>query len=159
MIQWLRRIFESWRVETLRPAAPARQKESIVKKIQVVSAVIGITALSGLAFAHGGMAKMDSNGDGKVTLAEAQAASKRRFERMDKNKNGVVTKDEVPDRAEHYFARTDANKDGQVTLAEAQAAAQAWFQKLDANKDGVLTENEFPHHGGHHGKKDSHAKS
>ena len=130
-----------------------------MKKIAFASILIGMTSLSALALAHGGKAKMDTNGDGKVTLAEAQAAGKQRFERMDKNKNGVVTKDEVPGRAERFIAKADSNKDGQVTLAEAQAHTQSWFQKLDANKDGVLTHDEFRHHRGHHDKGSSSAKS
>ena len=122
-----------------------------MKKIQAVSVAIGITTLSALAFAHGGHGKrMDTNGDGKVTLAEALAGSKQRFEHMDKNKNGVVTKDEVQGRGQRFIERADSNKDGQVTLAEAEAKARAWFQKLDANKDGVLAGDELRH--GHHGK-------
>jgi hypothetical protein len=130
-----------------------------VKKIAFASILIGVTSLSALALAHGGKAKMDTNGDGKVTLAEAQAAGKQRFERMDKNKNGVVSKDEIPGRGERFLAKADANKDGQLTLAEAQAHTQAWFQKKDANKDGVLTGDEFRHHRGHHRKGNSNDKS
>ncbi|HMJ12823.1 MAG TPA: EF-hand domain-containing protein [Polyangiaceae bacterium] len=122
------------------------------KKMQFAGIALVLTTLSAAAFAHGGRGKMDTNGDGKVTLAEAQAGAKQKFERMDKNKNGVVTKDELSGKRARYLEKADTNKDGKVTLAEAQAKAQTWFQKLDTNKDGVLTKEEF--HAGHHGKKD-----
>jgi len=45
---------------------------------------------------HGGMLeKLDANGDGNVTKAEAEAAALEHFKRMDKNSDGVITQDEV----------------------------------------------------------------
>ena len=39
--------------------------------------------------------RMDANGDGKVTRAEAQAAGDAFFAKLDKNGDGVVTKEEL----------------------------------------------------------------
>src|SRR5262245_21465827 len=79
-------------------------------------------------------AHADTNGDGKITLAESQAAAKTRFDALDKNKNGAITKDELPSgRGEKLFEKADANSDGKVTLAEMQAKAKTFFEKRDAN--------------------------
>lgn len=125
-----------------------------MNKITVVSLLAAITATSGFALAcpgKGGQANADTNSDGKVTIQEAQAKAKLHFEQMDKNKNGVLTKDELEGRGKR-MAKADANNDGQVTLAESQAQVQVWFQKMDTNKDGALSGDERPHgkrgHGG-----------
>lgn len=116
-----------------------------MKKIQMVPVFAFITALSGLAFAHPGgrmFERLDTNNDGKVTLAEAQAGAQARFNALDKNKDGVLSSDELGDR--HFMMKhADANGDGKVTLAELQAQTQAWFAKLDANHDNVVTKDEL----------------
>ena len=47
---------------------------------------------------------------------------KARFESMDANKDGVVTKDEHP--RPEFFDRSDKDGDGKITLEEMQKAAQ-----------------------------------
>ncbi|HYO94470.1 MAG TPA: hypothetical protein VER33_08150 [Polyangiaceae bacterium] len=117
-----------------------------MNKLHTVSVVAAISLASGLALAcpgkGGGKMNADANADGKVTLQEAQTAARARFDKADGNKNGVLTKDELPGRAQR-MARADANNDGQVTLAEAQAKAQARFVEHDTNKDGVLSGDEL----------------
>ncbi len=44
--------------------------------------------------AGGVMARADADGDGQVTLAEMEAQARARFERMDADKDGVVSADE-----------------------------------------------------------------
>lgn len=124
-----------------------------MNKITVVSLLAAITATSGFALAcpghEGGKQSADANSDGKVTLQEMQAKAKTRFEAVDKNKDGVLSKDELEGRAARML-HADANKDGSVTFAESQAQVQVWFQKMDANKDGALSGDELPK--GRHGK-------
>jgi Ca2+-binding EF-hand superfamily protein len=43
------------------------------------------------------------------------------FERFDKNKDGKLTKDEVPPFIWEHISKADANKDGAVTKAELEA--------------------------------------
>jgi len=127
-----------------------------MKKALFIGTLSIATLATAAAFAcgggKGGKAHMDTNGDGKVTLAESQAAAKARFEKLDKNKNGSVTKDEIEGRG-RLFEKADANNDGKVTLAEMQAKAKEHFTLRDANKDNVLTQDEM-HRGRGHGKKD-----
>lgn len=44
----------------------------------------------------------DTNGDGLVSRQEFQAASDKRFDRMDKNGDGVLSEDERPQRRGHH---------------------------------------------------------
>jgi len=111
-----------------------------------------VTALSGIAFAHGGGGKrnMDANQDGKVTLDEALAGAKTRFAKVDANKDGSITKDEVKGRFERMIDKKDTNKDGKITLAEMETGVRTWFQAADANKDSVLSGDELGHRAGGH---------
>lgn len=111
------------------------------------------------------------------TRAEAQAHAQRLFARLDTNKDGFVTQAEADairtqrmakkqERMQHrdpakMFDRLDTNKDGQVTRAEADAAHAARaakrsaagkpvadrtaliFERADSNRDGKLTRAEL----------------
>jgi Ca2+-binding EF-hand superfamily protein len=107
----------------------------------------------------------DTDGNGEVSRAEAEAAAIARFARMDRNGDGrfdeadrAARKDAAEDRRERLFTRLDSDKDGVVTRAEADAAAAAaggdaggrrgtmlarLFERADTNRDGRLTEAEF----------------
>ncbi len=135
-----------------------------MKAIPIVSALAMVTAVAGLAAAHPGMPRgqffehMDQNKDGKVTLAEAEALGKAKFTELDKNKDNVLSADEL--KGPHPRLRhADANGDGKVTLAEATAKGQEMFTRLDKNKDKVLTRDEMPAGGGRgHGRGNCHGK-
>lgn len=110
-------------------------------------------------------AKLDSNRDGYVTKAEADAAlatmrqrmhqrmEKRGtaiFERLDTNKDGVVTRAE----AEPFFAK------GQVDIAHAGPGDKqprrnwdALVSRFDTNKDGAISRAEFDAVGAQHAQK------
>jgi len=62
----------------------------------------------------------DLNNDGKVTLDEALAHGKQMFEFHDRNKDGVITRDEVPVWVDP-IAQADSNNDGKVTYVEHEA--------------------------------------
>lgn len=112
-------------------------------------------AVSPLAFAqnadHRGMPKIDANGDGVITKAEAAAFPRlaARFDELDKNKDGKLSRDEMPPRAgmgPGRFEALDANKDGRISKAEAQAdkaGVAARFDQLDKNRDGYLDRSEL----------------
>ena len=100
--------------------------------------------------------RMDSNRDGFVTKAEADAIQTRRGERREKRASRF-------DPAK-IFAKLDANKDGGITRAEADAARTArathrqakgkpaaahavafgnLFERADSNRDGIVSRAEF----------------
>jgi Ca2+-binding EF-hand superfamily protein len=116
--------------------------------------LIGSVALAGGGKGHGGFGKADTNNDGKVTLAEALAGAKERFQKKDANKDGMLTKDEVHGRMQGMIERADTNKDGKLTVAEFEAKVRDHFTKRDANKDGALSGDELKgRHGDREGKQ------
>lgn len=54
--------------------------------------------------------RMDTNQDGNVTKAEAQAASEQHFARLDRNNDGNITSDELPHRRMHGKKSPEARK-------------------------------------------------
>lgn len=132
-----------------------------MKKTLLLACVLGLGGGS-VALAHGGFhgpfAKIDADGDGKVTLAEMQKAAADHFAQVDANKDGRVTKEELAsfgeqmrskhegDRSAHMderFAQRDANKDGKLSRQEVQRMPDQFFARIDSNKDGYLTKEEL----------------
>ncbi|CAM3961279.1 EF-hand domain-containing protein [Phaeobacter inhibens] len=77
-------------------------------------------------------AAADTDGDGQLTLAEMEAAAQARaktraaamLERMDVDKDGALSLDELPKprRMEKMFDRVDANDDGAISKEEFESA-------------------------------------
>jgi Ca2+-binding EF-hand superfamily protein len=94
--------------------------------------------------------QVDTNQDGKVSLAELTASRETWLTRVDTNKDGVATRAEVDatfqagrkDHLQKMFERDDANKDGRISRDESHMPS-AWFERADANKDGALTLDEI----------------
>lgn len=90
--------------------------------------------------------QVDTNKDGKISLAELTASRESWLTEIDTNKDGVATQAEIDakmashrqERTRKMFERDDANKDGRLTREETRMPA-AWFERADANKDGALT--------------------
>ncbi len=101
------------------------------------------------------MKRMDLNGDGVVTLEEAQKAKEQRFAAMDANGDGKVTADEIDAMIEKRMQRKkiriryrilgmmDANGDGVIDKDEALMAQQRKFMKADLDGDGKLDRREL----------------
>ncbi|MCF7751995.1 EF-hand domain-containing protein [Bacillus subtilis subsp. subtilis] len=98
-------------------------------------------------------ARLDTNGDGVIDRAEAAKAPRlaAQFDTLDKNKDGTLSRDELPrwhgkrDGRGHggrgdWMARLDTNKDGRISREEAKADPRlaARFDQMDVNKDGYL---------------------
>lgn len=98
-----------------------------------------------------------------ITRSEVTRFVTRQFAEMDRNHDGVVTRDEFrdyQDRADRqpndrgsdlaafnrlgsrWFDRTDAKGDGRITLAEAMARPLHFFDLADTNGDGVVSVGE-----------------
>jgi Ca2+-binding EF-hand superfamily protein len=119
-----------------------------MKKILFATAALAALTASSVGMAQRGP-------QGPVTRDAYLASQKERFEAMDANHDGVVTKDELvaqmtarmgeappPERVDAMFKMLDADGDGKATAAEAETAAAARFTALDSDHDGTLTPDE-----------------
>jgi hypothetical protein len=99
------------------------------------------------------LAQADSNHDGKITRAEFHAARQARFDSLDRNGDGVISRadfariiafrPQVGTRIDAFIAQADANHDGQVTRDELAHAPDTLFDQADANHDGVIDQSEL----------------
>ncbi|HEY6375337.1 MAG TPA: EF-hand domain-containing protein [Edaphobacter sp.] len=126
-----------------------------------------------IAAASASLLTLDIDHDGQLTSLEYlpsqsdPAANKpdetvNRLMALDKNGDGVLTKDEVPDRLQGLFARADANHDGKLTSDEIRASASSQtgpngrvqrtgdatrmdpiLSAIDTDHDGVLSAAEI----------------
>lgn len=66
--------------------------------------------------------------------------------KMDLDGNGIVSKAEAMTAADGMFARMDQNKDGSINAADREAGVKVRFQEIDADKNGSVSEAEFLAH-------------
>jgi Ca2+-binding EF-hand superfamily protein len=114
---------------------------------------------------------VDKDGDGTISLAEAQGFAARRFDRLDTEHKGYLTLEtyEVPlrraierasearrpaleralPRAEAAFKALNTAGDGRLTKDEFLADSRARFAAADTDRDGKLTLDELRHTRGH----------
>lgn len=78
---------------------------------------------------HGGWMKLDTDGDGRISRAEAAAGGAKmaeRFDAMDFNKDGYLDREDrvlrARQRSAEWFISADTNRDGQLSRAEYDAA-------------------------------------
>lgn len=100
----------------------------------------------------------DTDGDGRVTRAEYEAARQARFALTDENGDGEITAEEYVEeyavrldrevaasREGHIrqtntrFSSLDRDKDGFISRAEWDASSNGMFTRLDTNKDGKVS--------------------
>jgi Ca2+-binding EF-hand superfamily protein len=101
-----------------------------------------------------GIESIDTNGDGKISRAEAAVYPEFLpfFDALDTNKDGFLTVAEMTDLAnnpggmfEVMVKALDKNGDGKISKAEADASGKfgSFFDAMDKNKDGFLTSDEM----------------
>jgi hypothetical protein len=124
-------------------------------KRMMIASMASLVVTSGLAFAHGGgkgLARFDRDGNGVVTRDEMRTTETERFQKVDTNKDGRLTLDEIQaahkERAAKHFADKDANKNGKLERAEVPRIPDEMWTRLDQNKDGTLTPDELANKGG-----------
>lgn len=91
--------------------------------------------------------KLDANQDGRVSRDEMLGSATERFDRADADKDGTLTPEEraaAHERfAEEHFKQADKNADGALTSDELPPRFAKLLGKLDANSDGKLTQAEL----------------
>ena len=92
----------------------------------------------------------DLDNDGKVTRAELDRVSAKRFAAMTGKAKGIDEAQYVADaltqgdgRNAAYFRKLDRDRDGKLSLAEFAAPQEALFKRLDRNRDGTLSRDEL----------------
>ena len=128
---------------------------------------------------HGRLKKLDTDGDGMISLAEARDSRiADKFAELDLDRDGKLSKDELramkgkhrgeghdkghgwkgkdpAERAAHFMAKFDADKDGALSSAEVAEHPRlaGKFAELDADRDGKLVTAELAAmKGGKHGE-------
>ncbi len=93
----------------------------------------------------------DANRDGQVTRAEFIAARERLFDRLDRNRDGFATTQDLPRRAkrrgggermESLRASFDGDGDGRISRREFVGGPSA-FDRVDVDRDGVVSREEL----------------
>jgi len=79
----------------------------------------------------------DSNGDGKVSMAEFKAHATKEFPNKDKNGDGKVTSDECK-----MFDKFNTDKNDVLSKEEFFKGHLMMFNKMDANGDGFVNAKE-----------------
>jgi len=128
----------------------------------------GAISADEMAAAPKALKTLDKNGDGILAAAEVRPGMPMGAGRpsemvdtlfsFDVNKDGKLSKEEVPERMQGIFARADADNDGILTREELTKATATQerrgergdgpppdliFRALDANQDGALSEAEI----------------
>lgn len=104
----------------------------------------------------GMLSRMDTDGDGVITLEEAKRKREKRFTEVDSDGDGTLNLEEFKAMKEKKKAarlkkkllKWDKNKDGTVTKDEFINQIRI-FEKFDINHDKVITQNEAAHHRSH----------
>lgn len=95
---------------------------------------------------------LDTDGDGKVSLAEIAAEQGRLIGASDLDGNGTLSPDEFRRRGGLFqrlgtttlFDLMDADGDRSLSAEEIAKPSERWFSRYDANSDGQLDTNEIP---------------
>lgn len=93
---------------------------------------------------------VDTDGNGKISKAEADAARDKHFGEADADGNGSVSYEEFQAMSEkhhkmmvkHKFERADENDDGVLTADELGGRLTDHFERMDTNGDGEISEKE-----------------
>lgn len=130
-----------------------------MKTIALAATLLALSA--GVALAQGVPgARMDANGDGKVTLPEFKNARVAMMMRADADKDGKLSKVELEagtaamrrgaeggapkgPGAGMMFGMMDANKDGFLVRSEIEKMIERRFGRIDVNGDGSLSASEM----------------
>jgi EF hand len=99
----------------------------------------------------------EGTADGGITAEKHAAAAGKRFEMMDKDKNGKISAAEInsshgaesivwanhPESPAEKIRNLDVNRDGVLTLSEYSTGSQKMFHVLDVDGNDVLTPAEI----------------
>lgn len=97
-----------------------------------LAACLPLAALAQVQATGDYLARMDADGDGRVSLAEYQRWMSYAFDGMDRDRNGVLSADELP-----------GGKGGPITREAHLVQLAQRFRRQDADGDGFLDAKEL----------------
>jgi EF hand len=90
------------------------------------------------------MQLLDPDNDGTIDLEEARKAASALFDRLDRNRNGVLNKRELGGRVTpQEFAAADPDKSGTLSKAEYLTIVEKRFKAANPDNDGTIDEKEL----------------
>jgi Ca2+-binding EF-hand superfamily protein len=90
------------------------------------------------------MQVLDPDNDGTISLDEARKAASALFDRLDRNRNGVLNKRELGGRVTpQEFVVADPDKSGTLTKEEYLSVVEKRFKAADPDNDGTVDEKEL----------------
>ena len=84
-----------------------------------------------------------TQGSLRAPVADEATKEEKRFNRTDRDKNGMIAKAEFLYTRQRAFQRLDTNGDGTISFDEYAAKTSEKFAKADGDKSGGLTRQEF----------------
>ena len=78
-----------------------------------------------------------------LTQMHASQNLMKQIQKMDFDKNGSITNDEINSNPSARFNSMDANRDGNISQEEFLLHFKIRFEKMDLNSDGVLKRKEI----------------
>jgi Ca2+-binding EF-hand superfamily protein len=122
-----------------------------VRNALIISIAVLLTSGQALAHGHGKgpmrFERLDTDGNGRLSKSEWVERSIRLFDELDENRDQKVLRAEAEAHCERRkadrFVSLDANSDGKLSRGEVRTMSDEKFGKLDANGDGYLTQDEF----------------
>lgn len=98
----------------------------------VIAAAYAGSALAQVSASRDYLARMDTDGSGRISLDEYQAWMGYAFAQMDRNRDDRLTPDELP-----------GGRGREISLAEHRQRLADAFGRQDTNRDGVLDAREL----------------
>jgi len=111
---------------------PGPQRPGFFVGALALLAIVGGEAAAQVQATGDYLARMDTDGDGRVALVEYQDWMSYAFDGMDADGDGVLSAPELP-----------GGKGGPISRSEHRARLAARFNKQDANRDGFLDAREL----------------
>jgi Ca2+-binding EF-hand superfamily protein len=117
-----------------------------MKKI-LMALVVMFCAVSVVSATEEILPKLDKNKDGKISKQEYLGAISGSFDKLDRNRDGSISRDELEHMdkkdLEAFTKETDADGDGIILRKEFEKAAAKRFQQLDKNRNGFINNDEW----------------
>lgn len=111
-----------------------RRRDAAIPSLPVAFVLLVVAGTAQAQTRADYLSRFDTDGDGRVSLAEYQEYMGRGFHAMDRNGDGVLSADELPAGVRTRTA---------TTLEGHRRSLARMFDVLDVNNDGFLSANEL----------------